>query len=289
LLHHFSNRPVYTIGDCDDDRLGVAFWLAHPPIDEADQDGEQNTCDLVDVCNSYIPDLNLYESVCQLCQPCSAWAPYRRGTGIDGRADRERAGMPSTGDWEVRGKDAKARRPFLAPMRGRGFPSVQQTNSRGDPFRSRPPNTSRPPSLHVDDFIKLESVGHQPTGPTGYNKASMRAAKELISSRPAMRGRGFGAERGSCFIMGRRENSRGLRPLLNPESLINNAPGSGWAPPMGNRTIHTPEAVRDRDKFLSNSVGRGGGRMMFGARGWAMVGDHMRGRRDGRHPRSITR
>ncbi|CAH8678563.1 unnamed protein product [Schistosoma rodhaini] len=71
---------------------------------------------------------------------------------------------------------------FVAPMRGRGFilrnatPSNPSsintapvalgstigqlnsnvTGSRGDPFRSRPLNTSRPPSLHVDDFTKLE-------------------------------------------------------------------------------------------------------------------------------------
>lgn len=48
---------------------------------------------------------------------------------------------------------------------------------RSDPFRSRPPNTSRPPSLHVDDFVALESTGHQPTGPTGYNKISFGRGK----------------------------------------------------------------------------------------------------------------
>ncbi|KAF7260041.1 hypothetical protein EG68_02751 [Paragonimus skrjabini miyazakii] len=72
---------------------------------------------------------------------------------------------------------------FVAPMRGRGFilrgvptqSGGQSLNSAGsglgglgsgtsliggtgnrvDPFRSRPLNTSRPPSLHVDDFTKL--------------------------------------------------------------------------------------------------------------------------------------
>ncbi|KAF8565468.1 hypothetical protein P879_10387 [Paragonimus westermani] len=72
---------------------------------------------------------------------------------------------------------------FVAPMRGRGFilrgvptqsggQSISSTGSglgglgsgtsliggtgnRADPFRSRPLNTSRPPSLHVDDFTKL--------------------------------------------------------------------------------------------------------------------------------------
>ena len=32
-------------------------------------------------------------------------------------------------------------------------------------FRSRPPNTSRPPSMHVDDFVKLETQNHQQPTP----------------------------------------------------------------------------------------------------------------------------
>lgn len=53
-------------------------------------------------------------------------------------------------------------------MRPRGFPRT--TPQRPDLFRSRPPNTSRPPSLHVDDFVALETCGAQPTGPTGIIK-----------------------------------------------------------------------------------------------------------------------
>ncbi|KAF7993249.1 hypothetical protein HCN44_006309 [Aphidius gifuensis] len=75
----------------------------------------------------------------------------------------------------------KTKQPFVTPMRGR----AQFVTSRGgmtpggigrgaDPFRSRPPNTSRPPSLHVDDFVALETCGAQPTGPTGYNKLNIR-------------------------------------------------------------------------------------------------------------------
>jgi len=71
-------------------------------------------------------------------------------------------------------------------MRGRGFPRTPP--SRGDLFRSRPPNTSRPPSLHVDDFLALETCGAQPTGPTGYNKL----AREIISIRGGRGGRGRG-------------------------------------------------------------------------------------------------
>lgn len=70
--------------------------------------------------------------------------------------------------------------------RGRGFTRSQP--SRADLFRSRPPNTSRPPSLHVDDFLALETCGAQPTGPTGYNKM----ARDIIGIRSARLGRGGG-------------------------------------------------------------------------------------------------
>ncbi|CAB4066314.1 GRK4_5_6 [Lepeophtheirus salmonis] len=60
-----------------------------------------------------------------------------------------------------------------------------RSGQRIDAFRSRPPNTSRPPSLHVDDFLVLQSLGQQPTGPTGYNKQSVKAAKELFAQREA--------------------------------------------------------------------------------------------------------
>ncbi len=68
----------------------------------------------------------------------------------------------------------------LRGLRGFGRPGPRQ-----DGFRSRPPNTSRPPSLHVDDFLLLQSRGQQPTGPTGYNKQSVKAAKELFAQREA--------------------------------------------------------------------------------------------------------
>ena len=66
-------------------------------------------------------------------------------------------------------------------MRGRGggFGRSIPLQRGGDLFRSRPPNTSRPPSLHVDDFVALEITGQQPTGPTGYNK--MPSTANLLS------------------------------------------------------------------------------------------------------------
>ncbi len=42
-------------------------------------------------------------------------------------------------------------------MRGRGFGSSMM-GGRSDAFRSRAPNTSRPPSMHVDDFEKMKTA-----------------------------------------------------------------------------------------------------------------------------------
>jgi hypothetical protein len=45
-----------------------------------------------------------------------------------------------------------------------------------DPFRSRIPNTSRPPSMHVDDFILAQhNIGQSTGGPDGSdaNRTSM--------------------------------------------------------------------------------------------------------------------
>ena len=73
--------------------------------------------------------------------------------------------------------------PGLPTGRGRGF--HRNPAQRLDAFRSRPANTSRPPSLHVDDFLLLQMRGQQPTGPTGYNRQSVKAAQELFAEREA--------------------------------------------------------------------------------------------------------
>ncbi|KAG5885202.1 hypothetical protein JTB14_012226 [Gonioctena quinquepunctata] len=96
-------------------------------------------------------------------------------------------------DKEKRLDEDKMKKPFVTPMRARGF--ARTVPQRPDLFRSRPPNTSRPPSLHVDDFVALETCGAQPTGPTGYNKIS----RELLASTRMARG-----TRGRAFVTSER-------------------------------------------------------------------------------------
>lgn len=41
LLSQFAARPVFVVGEVDDERLSSTYWLAPPPVDEADQDMDQ--------------------------------------------------------------------------------------------------------------------------------------------------------------------------------------------------------------------------------------------------------
>jgi hypothetical protein len=59
-------------------------------------------------------------------------------------------------------RENASKQPYVAPMRGRGFQRNALMSGRtNDPFRSRPPNTSRPPSMHVDDFVALEQQNNK--------------------------------------------------------------------------------------------------------------------------------
>ncbi|XP_066999085.2 protein virilizer isoform X2 [Anabrus simplex] len=315
LLVQFSARPVFMVGEVDEERLCSSYWLAPPPVDEADQDMEQVTSDLMDIARLYLTDFHL---------PMETERLYRL-KDLSGGDDDDAEQMKKRGD-EINkylASDAKNKRPFVTPMRGRGF--GRSAPQRGDLFRSRPPNTSRPPSLHVDDFVALEISGQQPTGPTGYNKISMRAAKELISTRSRGRGRAFTSDRGRFFgastQYNRRESGRGIpRGVSSMPSRVGNSRGGGspaWPPhnadgpgsagqqPSPLRSFRTPE-IRDNrmlphsEEKFGNRFGGGRGSRGGGPGVWQIKdnrdrfgGPNLRGggRREppARHVRSFTR
>lgn len=153
---------------------------------------------------------------------------------------------------------------------------------RPDLFRSRPPNTSRPPSLHVDDFLVLQSRGQQPTGPTGYNKQSLRAAQELFAEKEAK-------SKGS--VVGFREatkepvfdaGSSQLPPSEGGPRLPRGPPtertsGSGVSKNYRGNSAHGPSGNgrtfnRDRYGGSSSNMSSGGGSRGGGgansSRGW---------------------
>ncbi|XP_060534477.1 protein virilizer [Cylas formicarius] len=173
LLAQFAGRLVYGNAETCDERLTARYWLALPS-DEPDTELESVPCDLLEVCRLLPPEFNLVKEAERLCH-------VSRVADVTGK------------DKETAEQRCKTKKPFVTPMRPRNF--TRPAQQRPDLFRSRPPNTSRPPSLHVDDFVALETCGAQPTGPTGYNKIS----RELLASTRMARG-----PRGRAFVTSER-------------------------------------------------------------------------------------
>ncbi|XP_037294737.1 protein virilizer isoform X2 [Manduca sexta] len=142
LVSQFASRTVYAIGEASDERLTSSYWLNVPAITGEDDanDHELVSCDIMEIANTYLS--------------AGAGAGAGPGGGAGGAAGcgaealssavRRLAGCLDTRP-EARPSDDK--RPAVSVCRGRG--------EGADAFRSRPPNTSRPPSLHVDDFTAL--------------------------------------------------------------------------------------------------------------------------------------
>ncbi|XP_066603526.1 protein virilizer [Prorops nasuta] len=140
----------------------------------------ENIVDLLALASELLPvDFNLLAEVQNLCSktpPDDVTQPLSKTQN----EEQDARSAPKQSSTTV----TKLKQPFVTPMRGRaqfsnsmrGGPTGGGVGRGADPFRSRPPNTSRPPSLHVDDFVALETCGAQPTGPTGYNKLSIRGA-----------------------------------------------------------------------------------------------------------------
>ncbi|XP_031348459.1 protein virilizer-like [Photinus pyralis] len=174
LLLQFSARSIFTLTDVIDEQLTTNYWLSVPAY-EPTTEVDNVTCDLGEVCRQHLPaDINIIREVEKVCRIYSS-------------NNNEQDDAKTKGAEEQKEKNKKS---FVVPIARRGFP-YRQVQVRADLFRSRPPNTSRPPSLHVDDFVALETCGAQPTGPTGYNKIS----RELLATSRVTRG-----TRGRSFV-----------------------------------------------------------------------------------------
>ncbi|XP_046753543.1 protein virilizer isoform X2 [Diprion similis] len=171
LLNQFSQRSFGLITRPIKRSEKLMFGPNHQPLHEI-------AVDLLTLATELLPaDFNLLSETQRLCTkapPDDTNQSVQPKAQIDSQDNRD----PQKSSTST----AKTKQPFVTPMRGRaqfansmrGGPAAGGVGRGADPFRSRPPNTSRPPSLHVDDFVALETCGAQPTGPTGYNKISIR-------------------------------------------------------------------------------------------------------------------
>lgn len=194
IVTQYSMRSIFNIAAVSSEfkandfpeQLSTQYWYSHLSSSRFEDllDAQPPTtldnvpCDFIEMIKSCLPpETNLTNDCKRLLHlSASPQSTRERTTSAPCFRTRRVEVEPTTGRPEKK----------LYISRGRGFPRT--TQSRGDLFRSRPPNTSRPPSLHVDDFLALETCGAQPTGPTGYNKLS----REIISIRGTRGGRGRG-------------------------------------------------------------------------------------------------
>ncbi|XP_004924183.1 protein virilizer isoform X1 [Bombyx mori] len=133
LVAQFATRTVHSPGEPADERLTTGYWLNIPSASGEDyvHDHELVPCDIMEVANSY---LSVGGASC--------------GGEAVASAVRRLAGCLDTRT-EPRSCDDKR------PAVERGVRVSRGRGEAPDAFRCRPPNTSRPPSLHVDDFTAL--------------------------------------------------------------------------------------------------------------------------------------
>ncbi|CAI9735216.1 Hypothetical predicted protein [Octopus vulgaris] len=186
----FNHRALFVLTDSEDERLNTAYWMSPTNSDDIDIELDLVRFNLQELVAKYCPEFNLEEEL----KKATDTTPYEGPP----KPKRDRLGRrkSSEGVHFPRGKGTKQK--FGASIRGRGA-SRGMASNRSDPFRSRPPNTSRPPSMHVDDFNKLQKTNQQLMGPTGLNRRPDKA----FFLQEIGRGRGRGFDRNQGFSRGR--------------------------------------------------------------------------------------
>lgn len=254
----FARRPLLSDSPTDEERLMSSYWLSGPHhwTDEPDSETDHVRCDLLETAQSCLgADFDLMALTERLCkshtEPTEIGGRATTVISIKGRVDARSADAPPGRPILSTARD-KSSRPYVAPMRGRGFgrPGV---NGRNDPFRSRAPNTSRPPSLHVDDFVALEKNGAV-GGPSsssgvGNNLYGVKTIRGGGGRGNGNRGRGgFASERGRFnFQQPRREAARS-RPVGGSGSTSSSS--AKWDDPY----LHLPITdARSTTRFQSTN------------------------------------
>ena len=163
LADQFSDRPVYVLG-CDDEILHTRLAISAPlptlggPMKNEDERMVQ--CDLIATAEKFCPGYDLAEELNKLAK------------AIDVQLVAEEAEAMEKRRQKMETFSARLGKSLTFMKRSHGFLMSQQNGSRGrgrgtrgrgnpsnrpnDLFRHRKQNTSRPPSMHVDDFVAAD-------------------------------------------------------------------------------------------------------------------------------------
>ncbi|XP_017309042.1 protein virilizer homolog isoform X2 [Ictalurus punctatus] len=321
LQTQFNNRTVYILSDLLDDQLR-ALW--YPPFQSDDMETDQDMVkvDLVALAQQCCPDLNLKAELDRsiLSEPTSP-GHSKPAKGFRLGKHKHETFITSSGKSEYV-EPAKRAHIMVAP-RGRGRGAFNQLCRPHDIFRQRKQNTSRPPSMHVDDFLAAEFK--EVSLPTGLPlpKRPLKGG----GAKPPTRGLFTGGTRGRGF----QSHTRFFTPPAPKSALLaSNYPrreggrGSAWSAPVtavthrgtyseprgaqSNFTRPLPSrqpptgayrlAPRDRAprgrgtglSWLSGGgLGVGGGGVSNSGRGQGKFSSSGSGGGRGRHVRSFTR
>ncbi|KAM4688810.1 protein virilizer homolog isoform 2-T2 [Discoglossus pictus] len=153
LQNLFNNRTVYILSDVLDEQLKSLSFTPFQP-EEMDADLDMMKVDLIDLSAKCCSDFDLKAELERsfLLEPSS---PGRSKTTKGFKLGKHKHETFITSGKSEYIEPAK-RAHFVPLPRGRGRGGFGQGMRPHDLFRQRKQNTSRPPSMHVDDFVAAE-------------------------------------------------------------------------------------------------------------------------------------
>ncbi|XP_018415689.1 PREDICTED: protein virilizer homolog [Nanorana parkeri] len=161
LQNLFNNRTVYVLADVMDEQLKSLSFSPFQP-DEADVDLDMMKVDLIDLSAKCCCDFDLKAELEKsfLLEPSSPGRTKATKGFKLGKHKHETFITSGRSEYIEPAKRAH----FVPLPRGRGRGGFGQGMRPHDLFRQRKQNTSRPPSMHVDDFVAAERKEVPPAG-----------------------------------------------------------------------------------------------------------------------------
>ncbi|XP_072548060.1 protein virilizer homolog isoform X2 [Salminus brasiliensis] len=229
LQTQFNNRTVYVLSDMLDEHLR-ALWFSPFQSEDMETDQDMVKVDLVALAQQCCPDLDLKAELERsfLSEPSSP-GHSKPAKGFRLGKHKHETFITSSGKSEY--VEPAKRAHIMAAPRGRGRGAFGQLNRPHDIFRQRKQNTSRPPSMHVDDFLAAEFK--EVSLPTGLTLP--KRPPKGGGAKPPARGLFTGGTRGRGF----QSHTRFFTPPAPKSALLaGNYPrreggrGSTWSAPV---------------------------------------------------------
>ncbi|XP_052003518.1 protein virilizer homolog isoform X2 [Xyrauchen texanus] len=227
LQTQFNHRTVYVLSDVLDEQL-KALWFSPFQSDEMETEVDMVKVDLVALAQQCCPDLDLKAELERsfLCEPASP-GHSKPTKGFRLGKHKHETFITSSGKSDY--MEPAKRAHIMAAPRGRGRGAFGQLCRPHDIFRQRKQNTSRPPSMHVDDFLAAE-FKDPPTGLAMPKRPPKGGGGGGGGAKPPTRGLFTGGTRGRGF----QSHTR----FFTPPAPKGNYPrrevgrGSAWSTPV---------------------------------------------------------